>query len=777
MKTKLHIVLILTLSLVGLILLQVLSLAATYYVSPTGAGNYDGSSAANAFSLSQAQSFATTRTDEGLTFLLAGGDYGAVYFNQTEIRTSWDRGVTYKAAPGETPVFTHLSITGSFDRYLEFDGIDVVNQVSTGGRLIYLRGSGHMHFKNMYICGNGADGLGQYEWTGYGIWTFYTHDSHTQRDLLIENCEITRVSAPIDLNYDCFRGGIVIRNNDIHYTASTGIAITGEKEDPVIIEGNHIHNQLSVGENHGSGISIRCRPVTIRNNIIHDYGRTSLLGFYWQKFDGGLWLINGTMVGNFIRWERVTQSETGFAGVVHLIQGNVLRVQRDPDQEEVLFQEGYDLVGQDSGAVLSNAVVATTGPYWGPEPVGGYKNTTIENNLLYDPRNIVYTLWGSGFGDNLVFRNNTFISRWYMKESAPNNYFRRYGDAAQFGSVRGTDVSTWRIYNNIFVGAVTLPGGGVGVPEDYNMIWALWYSDEVGPNSKLLTFGSPTSSSLAPGVSADYFENSEGFFIGGPDFDTYSYQYPQVGEAQTPHGVNLNDAYQLAPNSDAIGFAEPTQAPATDLLDNPRDAQPDCGCYEYGASSPSNQPPIANAGPDQTITDKDKDGGEEVTLDGSASRDPYGTIVSYVWSEGGLEIATGINPTVILSIGTYLITLTVTDNGGLTNTDTVTIKVLKGDKEFGELPTGCYNNVFNPTKGEEALIVVELPKQAQVKISLYNIRGNKIKELADEEKEPGTHKYYWDGENSNGDAVGSGLYFVHIQAGDYKKTKKIVVVK
>jgi len=99
------------------------------------------------------------------------------------------------------------------------------------------------------------------------------------------------------------------------------------------------------------------------------------------------------------------------------------------------------------------------------------------------------------------------------------------------------------------------------------------------------------------------------------------------------------------------------------------------------------------------------------------------------------------------------------------------------EKEFGELPAGCYNNVFNPAKGERALIVVELPKQSHVRLNLYNTRGNRIRELADEEKEAGTHKYYWDGKSGNGDVVGSGLYFVHIQAGDYKKTKKIVVVK
>lgn len=102
----------------------------------------------------------------------------------------------------------------------------------------------------------------------------------------------------------------------------------------------------------------------------------------------------------------------------------------------------------------------------------------------------------------------------------------------------------------------------------------------------------------------------------------------------------------------------------------------------------------------------------------------------------------------------------------------------EGEKEFRELQIGCYNNIFNPTKGEKALIKVELAKESHVKLILYNTRGQKVKELADEEKDAGMPiKYYWDGKDDSGNVVGSGLYFVHIQAGDYKKIKKIVVVK
>lgn len=92
---------------------------------------------------------------------------------------------------------------------------------------------------------------------------------------------------------------------------------------------------------------------------------------------------------------------------------------------------------------------------------------------------------------------------------------------------------------------------------------------------------------------------------------------------------------------------------------------------------PSNQPPVASAGPDQAVTDFDDNGSEPVTLDGSASTDSDGTISSYVWTEGATQIATGVNPTVTLDVAgsPHTITLTVTDNDGAAATDTVTITV------------------------------------------------------------------------------------------------------
>ncbi len=96
------------------------------------------------------------------------------------------------------------------------------------------------------------------------------------------------------------------------------------------------------------------------------------------------------------------------------------------------------------------------------------------------------------------------------------------------------------------------------------------------------------------------------------------------------------------------------------------------------SGTPANQPPIANAGQDQTVEDIDDSGSETVSLDGSGSSDSDGSVVSYTWEEGGIQIATGVSPTVDLSVGLHTITLIVTDDDGAINSDDVVITVNEG---------------------------------------------------------------------------------------------------
>ncbi|RDV10348.1 choice-of-anchor D domain-containing protein, partial [Pontibacter diazotrophicus] len=105
-----------------------------------------------------------------------------------------------------------------------------------------------------------------------------------------------------------------------------------------------------------------------------------------------------------------------------------------------------------------------------------------------------------------------------------------------------------------------------------------------------------------------------------------------------------------------------------------------------GVVSGENQAPVADAGDDQAVTAA-SDGFASVQLDGSGSTDADGTVASYVWTEGGAQLATGATPTVSLGVGTHTLTLTVTDDEGATDTDQVTVTVNSG---VGEL-------VYNPS--------------------------------------------------------------------------------
>ena len=86
-----------------------------------------------------------------------------------------------------------------------------------------------------------------------------------------------------------------------------------------------------------------------------------------------------------------------------------------------------------------------------------------------------------------------------------------------------------------------------------------------------------------------------------------------------------------------------------------------------------NQPPVAEAGADQTV-EQTSYAGVDVTLDGSGSYDPDDDPLTYEWTWDGGSAA-GVNPTVTFPFGTTTVTLTVCD-GELTDADTVDINIV-----------------------------------------------------------------------------------------------------
>ncbi|MCK4654989.1 MAG: T9SS type A sorting domain-containing protein [Candidatus Cloacimonetes bacterium] len=86
---------------------------------------------------------------------------------------------------------------------------------------------------------------------------------------------------------------------------------------------------------------------------------------------------------------------------------------------------------------------------------------------------------------------------------------------------------------------------------------------------------------------------------------------------------------------------------------------------------------------------------------------------------------------------------------------------------------GNYPNPFNPT----TTISYQLPENSEVTLIIYNIKGQKVKTLVNEVLPTGEHSTIWNGRDSDGNQVGSGIYFYKLRVGNYQKVKKMLLIK
>jgi hypothetical protein len=84
-----------------------------------------------------------------------------------------------------------------------------------------------------------------------------------------------------------------------------------------------------------------------------------------------------------------------------------------------------------------------------------------------------------------------------------------------------------------------------------------------------------------------------------------------------------------------------------------------------------------------------------------------------------------------------------------------------------------YPNPFNL----ETQFFLSLPAESKVSFVIYNIAGQKVKTLVDDQMNAGTHTITWDGTNQSGNVVSSGIYFYKVVAGDIVTTKKMILMK
>ena len=84
-----------------------------------------------------------------------------------------------------------------------------------------------------------------------------------------------------------------------------------------------------------------------------------------------------------------------------------------------------------------------------------------------------------------------------------------------------------------------------------------------------------------------------------------------------------------------------------------------------------------------------------------------------------------------------------------------------------------FPNPFNPS----TTIAFWLPQSENVNLRIYDVNGALIRTLADEVLDEGINRYPWDGRDSKGNVVSSGVYFYRLRTGASVLTKKMVLLK
>ena len=84
-----------------------------------------------------------------------------------------------------------------------------------------------------------------------------------------------------------------------------------------------------------------------------------------------------------------------------------------------------------------------------------------------------------------------------------------------------------------------------------------------------------------------------------------------------------------------------------------------------------------------------------------------------------------------------------------------------------------YPNPFNI----ETRIAFSLPQKSRVTLEIYNLRGELVRTLLNEEREPGQYRVTWDGRNRRGQVVASGIYVYRMKAGAWEASRRLVLVK
>jgi hypothetical protein len=92
------------------------------------------------------------------------------------------------------------------------------------------------------------------------------------------------------------------------------------------------------------------------------------------------------------------------------------------------------------------------------------------------------------------------------------------------------------------------------------------------------------------------------------------------------------------------------------------------------------------------------------------------------------------------------------------------------------MPNALHANVPNPFN-PSTKITYDLSQPSMVKLTIYDIAGRVVCNLVNEHVGAGSHDVIWAGQNNKGEPVTSGIYFYLVEAGDFRQSKRMMLVK
>lgn len=555
--------------------------ATTYYLDAAATGTNDGSSWTNAWTtLAQAQTALTALDDNGSGDIIyvKSGEYGS-YSETGETRTDW---LTYIASDGQTPIVSEIILSNSSlgDCYLVFDGINVVNDtpsLEVGG--VNLNKVRHIQLKNVDITGAGscdkmaANNIGypaiyikgncvdvdidtctidsssenaRFGWNA-GIY------STGETDLNITNCDITGVSIGIVIT----TVGGSISGCNIHDMQADGIVFYAC--DDLSIIGNTIH---------GMDICIPTLTETTTSTTWNEAGTVMTnAGALWKTPGNGMITTNMELVpisgtNCYTDNGEHTGADFKIASVDSDTQITLTRGIADGGQPSNV--DYYIMSNTHADFIQANAYIAQS-------------DIVIRNNICYDMGltpssyqlahiNVYLTSVPHQGGTNFVIENNIF---WTAYPTATDEQNHGYFNLSSM-----TSGCIFR--NNIIIG--------------HMRIWGNTADSVIVENNLFSFLDVETTAGLA---TLDY--NIYGraliaspFSIGANDTKLtptiWIDPFPVVAFAAMFTDYTTGVFTHASESSLAVGYADPSFSPPTDILGVGRVGLPDAGAYEYGGT-------------------------------------------------------------------------------------------------------------------------------------------------------------------------------------------------